>query len=48
VTVLYRDGPGWVERVFQGEQVVESLVLPGVGVRVADLWAGAEEDGAEG
>ena len=29
VTVLVRDGDAWVERVFQGDQPIASLVLPG-------------------
>jgi Uma2 family endonuclease len=44
VTVLLRDGSVWVERVFQGEQVIESLVLPGFGARVDELWVDAESD----
>ena len=34
VTVLIRDGDAWVERVFQGDQTIESLVLPGFAGRV--------------
>src|SRR6185437_7276110 len=29
VTVLVRDGDVWIERHFQGDQAIESLVLPG-------------------
>jgi Uma2 family endonuclease len=47
VTVLLRDGPAWVERVLQGDQPIESLVLPGFGVPVSDLWRDAEGDGEE-
>jgi Uma2 family endonuclease len=43
VTVLLRDGDVWVERVFRDDQVVESLVLPGFGARVAELWAADDE-----
>ena len=44
VTVLSRDGDVWVERVFQGDQTIESHVLPGFEGRVADLWLDAEAD----
>jgi Uma2 family endonuclease len=44
VTVLYREGDIWAERVFQGDQTIESLVLPGFAGRVADLWVDAELD----
>ena len=44
VTVLARDGDVWRERVFQGDQAVESLVLPGIGARVADLWPDPDPD----
>ena len=44
VTVLLRDGGAWVERAYKEDQPVESLVLPGFGVTVAELLAGAEED----
>jgi Uma2 family endonuclease len=42
VTVLYREGDVWVERVFHGDQTIESLVLPGFAGRAADLWLDAE------
>ena len=38
VTVLIRDGDAWVERVFQGEQAAEGLVLPGFTLPLAELW----------
>ena len=44
VTVLLRDGGAWVERVYKEDQPVESLVLPGFGVKVSELLAGAEEE----
>ena len=44
VTVLSRDGDVWVERVFQGDQTIETRVLPGFEGRVADLWLDAEAD----
>jgi Uma2 family endonuclease len=42
VTVLVRDGDVWTERAFQDHQVIASVVLPGLAVRVADLWLDAE------
>lgn len=42
VTVLVRDGDVWTERAFQDDQVIVSAVLPGLDVRVADLWRDAE------
>jgi Uma2 family endonuclease len=44
VTVLYREGDIWVERVFQGDQTIESRVLPGFAGRVADLWVDVAAD----
>ena len=38
VTVLIRDGDAWIERVFQGEQAAEGLVLPGFALPLAELW----------
>ncbi len=38
VTVLIRAGDTWIERVFQGEQAAEGLVLPGFAVPLAELW----------
>ncbi len=45
VTVLLRDGAQWVERVFQGEQAAEGLVLPGFQVRLPELWAACALEG---
>jgi len=42
VTVLCRDGDVWVEHVFQGDQTIESRVLPGFEGRVDELWLDAE------
>ena len=42
VTVLIRDGDAWIERVFQGEQTAEGLVLPGLLLPLAELWAEEE------
>jgi Uma2 family endonuclease len=44
VTVLLRDGSAWVERVVEGDQVIPSLVLPGLATKVPDLWAVEDED----
>jgi Uma2 family endonuclease len=44
VTVLSRDGDVWVERLFQGDQPIGSLVLPGFAGRVADLWIDTEAE----
>lgn len=43
LTLLIRDGDVWIERVFEGDQVIASLVLPGLAATVADLWADLEE-----
>jgi len=44
VTVLTRRGDAWNESVFRAEQVIGSLVLPGLATTVAELWIDAEED----
>ncbi len=44
VTVLYRDGAVWAERVFQNDQTIESLVLPGFATRVSELWTDSETE----
>jgi Uma2 family endonuclease len=44
VTVLGRDGDVWVEHVFQGDQTIDSRVLPGFAGRVAELWVDVEAD----
>lgn len=38
VTLLVRRGDVWGERVFVGQQPIESLILPELGTTVADLW----------
>lgn len=43
LTLLIRDGDVWIERVLEGDQVIASLVLPGLAATVADLWADFEE-----
>lgn len=47
VTVLVRQGDGadatWAERVFRGDEVIESLSLPGLAMTVADLWKGVSD-----
>ena len=45
VTVLTRRGDTWDEAVFRDEQVIVSLVLPGLMTTVAELWLDVEEDG---
>jgi len=40
VTVLCRAAEGWAERVIQGQQKIESRLLPGLAWRVAELWVG--------
>jgi Uma2 family endonuclease len=44
VTVLVRDGDVWAERVYNDEDIIVSIVLPGLQIRVADLWIDAEPD----
>ena len=48
VTVLTRRGDVWHESVFEGDQVIVSLVLPGFATTMAALWvdvnADAEDD----
>ncbi len=43
LTLLIRDGDAWVERVLQGDQMIASVVLPGLVATVNDLWADLEE-----
>ncbi|MDR3637863.1 MAG: Uma2 family endonuclease [Isosphaeraceae bacterium] len=47
VTVLVRQGEGtnvtWSERVFRGNDVIESPSLPGLTATVADLWKGVAD-----
>ncbi len=42
VTILTRRGDAWDETVFRDQQVIVSLVLPGLATTVAELWADAE------
>jgi Uma2 family endonuclease len=44
VTVLIRDGDIWVEQVYRDEQQAVSLVLPGLAIRLPDLWPEIEDD----
>lgn len=44
VTVLIRDGDVWAEQVVRDDQVIPSLVLPSLALRVSDLWTGIEAD----
>lgn len=47
VTVLVRQGEGagatWAERVFRGDDVIESPSLPGLATTVAALWQGVSD-----
>jgi Uma2 family endonuclease len=47
VTVLTRRGDVWDEQVFRDEQVITSLVLPGLATTVAELWIDVENDSAD-
>jgi Uma2 family endonuclease len=42
VTVLTRRGDAWNEELFRDQQVIGSLVLPGFGTTVAELWINVE------
>jgi Uma2 family endonuclease len=42
-TVLVRRGDVWDERVFERDQTIESLVLPGFATPVSDLWADLQD-----
>jgi Uma2 family endonuclease len=44
VIVLTRDGDAWREKLYEGDQVAPSAVLPGFSLRVADLWDAAIEN----
>jgi Uma2 family endonuclease len=52
VTVRIRvegtEGPTWSERVFRGDQVIVSALLPGFRGTVAELWAGVEPEDENG
>ena len=47
VTVLIRDGDIWVEQVYRDDQHAVSLVLPGLAIRLPDLWPEVEDDDAD-
>ena len=50
MTFLVRDGDAWREQVLVGDQVIPSVVLPGLTTTVADLWADLDfydEDGED-
>ena len=42
ITVLVRDGDVWVEQVCRGEAQASSTILPGLSIRLHDLWAAGE------
>jgi Uma2 family endonuclease len=44
VTVLIRDGDSWVEHVYRDHQQAVSLVLPGLAIRLPDLWPEVEDE----
>ena len=44
VTVLTRHGDVWDEQVVRDDQVIPSLVLPGLLTTVNELWATVEDD----
>jgi Uma2 family endonuclease len=43
VTVLIRDGDIWIEQVYRDDQQAVSVVLPGLAIRLPDLWPEAED-----
>jgi Uma2 family endonuclease len=47
VTVLIRDGDSWVEQVYREDQQAVSLVLPGLAIRLPDLWPDVEDEQAD-
>jgi len=47
LTLLSRRGDVWAEKVLQGEQRIESLVLPGFAATVASLWINVEDETVE-
>ena len=47
VTVLVRDGDAWVEHRFREEQQASSSILPGLAIKVSDLWVEAEGEDDE-
>ena len=48
VTVLIRDGDIWVEQVYRDDQQAVSLALPGLAIRLPDLWPDVEDDQPDG
>jgi Uma2 family endonuclease len=46
VTVLTRHGDTWDETIFRDQQVIKSLVLPGLTTTVAELWSGLDDEDA--
>ena len=44
VTILVRDGDVWVEHVFRGEQQASSSILPGLAIKVSDLWVETDDE----
>ena len=44
VTILTRDGDVWRESILRDQQTIDSMILPGLGTIVSELWADVEED----
>ena len=40
--LVREEGSTWSERTFQGEQAIESRLLPGFQGKVSELWLDAE------
>ena len=47
ITVLIRQGEAWAERVYRGDDLIESHLLPDLGCRVSDLWIDSDPDDDE-
>lgn len=49
LTLLIRDGDAWIEQVLRDDQLIPSLVLPGLAAKVSDLWVdtGDEDEDEE-
>ena len=44
VLVLFRQGEGWAERTFHGDEVIVSELLPGFVGTVAELWVDDDDE----
>jgi hypothetical protein len=45
---LVRDGDAWVEHRSREEQQARSTILPGLAIRVSELWVEEDGEAAEG